>query len=244
MNIEDGKIAQGNVQIRIQQNDILKNVNEERVMEIWKSQKEKLGDALFDGDVICVDSIEKSSDLTILYCFIAKYRYIVASRIDKDFTPRLTILGASGASRFIENGKKYYILAKRSEKMFLAPGLIEFVPSGVVDTKSIVKIGEVDIYNAIYIEFEEEVVLDRKNINKIEGYYVIADSKVNSCDVCMILDLKCSGEEIVKAMKSSEEYYEPLFIEEKDLSYYVSKNKDKMINTSYYFAKEIIKMNN
>lgn len=215
---------------------------EDKVLEVWAKEKQRLGESLFDGDVLCYHGYEKRGDTINVFGAYTKYRYVVARRLLPELNIPATVIGVTGASIIREEGREYVAFAKRRENMFLAPGAIEVIPSGVVDMNVLKKDNTADFEKLLNIEFEEETLLSAGCIQETKGWWLIHDEMIDSCDICGILYLNCTRKEMKKAMLDSEEYAIPEFIDIRDLRSYIDDNRKKLTRLSYYFAQHISKM--
>lgn len=237
---DKGLIAEGNVKLIVENENFIPIDKESIIKDIWKKEKERLGDTLFDGEITCYNGIEYLNNKIIVKANITRYRYLVA----RDKMPELNInivpMGVSGACIIKEGNKEYVIFAKRAENMFLAPGQLELVPSGVIDTRCKNTDNSYDYRENLIHEFEEEVKLQSSVIEKITGWYIIRDEIVNSCDICGLMYLSCDKNEILEALKKSDEYDSAIIIEKNEIQDFIKDNEDKMIRTTYYFAKKLV----
>ena len=225
-----------NVVLYVANNGITIPKYENKVQEIWEKEKKRLGDSLFDGDVVCYHGYEKRGDTINVFGAITKYRYVVAKRLAPELNIVATVVGTTGASIIREDGNEYVVFAKRRENVFLAPGAIEVVPSGVVDEKVLRQDGTADYVKLLYTEFEEETLLKSACIEDTKGWVLIYDEMIDSCDICCVLYLNCTRKEMKKAMLESTEYAIPEFIDIRELKDYIEENKKRMTRLSYYFS--------
>ncbi len=236
-----GVVAKGNIEFKIINRPDNIKPNENEVNSIWKTEKNRLGDALFDGTFFCLTDITYQNNTYTIEAYPEKYRYLVANQIDPILELNITPMGVSGVCIIKEENQFYLVFARRSNNVFFAPNMLELVPSGMIDEDCREINGKYNPELALRKEFVEETGLDEDYINQMKPLYIIKDEDINSCDICFMIELSCSKEKILNSIKHSPEYNDAICIAFTDLKDYLLSKKDEMIKTSYYFTQELMK---
>ncbi len=161
------------------------------VEAIWKSEKERRGDNLFNGRLF---SIENSGPERITGWF-AEYRWFLAQRRDPSLYQVLKIrpLGVTGLLCCADG----IVLGRRAGHVEMDAGLWELVPSGGVDGSQVDGTGQPDLGAHLLTELEEESGIQAAAVSTPPQAFVMVEDHLNHVtDVGLIVRVNHSAGQV------------------------------------------------
>ena len=123
-------------------------------------------------------------------------------------------------------------LGRRSVNVTQYPGRWECVPSGGVDDSCARPDGTVDFAAMLLHEFEEEACLPAEKVRRVVPFAVIYDALARTYDVCCELTETADRDELIGAMRNSDEYTEVMVVTEDELEDCLRRLGDELIPLS------------
>ncbi|MEQ8196093.1 MAG: hypothetical protein RIB59_16550 [Rhodospirillales bacterium] len=156
----------------------------ERVDAIWRDEKRKRGEALYNGRVFNLTEIGKSE----LSGFYVDYAYALAQHREPGLFSDLSLrpLAVCG----IVSIKQGLIFGLRNENLTAHPGKWELAASGGVDDSVRGESGNVDYQEQFLNELCEELNLPSDAVGSMSTVALLEDSKTHVCD--LVLDTRLS----------------------------------------------------
>lgn len=177
---------------------------------------------LFDGTLVCVKDF--SSKLVSTYSI--SYKEYLASNHFPNYPHSHKPLAVSG---WILH-KERLLFGVRSNHVLQFSGDLELVPSGGIDSNSILDNQEVHYQRALEIEFEEETGMSSQVIERIEPEGLLYCPMSSLYDICQSIHIH--PEQEIDCDASNEEYSKLFWVPLNELKLFVEENKSKIIPTS------------
>jgi len=216
------------------QNSLIPNLDfdQQKLEQVWRNECEKKNNKLFNGKVLTyIDSLKKDNEFIIKGGFV-DYKIVLSARKEPSLGLKIKQIGVSGIT-IVEDKDEYYVLfSTRSSQTTEYPGFIELVPSGNIDESTIKTDGTIDYYSKLIDEFTEETGLEQDSIHKVSSLCFVMDKINQVYDVCCMIKIINSKENIVKNFGRVSEYAKPELISTSSLSKYIQKNYERIIPTS------------
>ena len=187
------------------------------VDEVWEHAVARVGGALYDAPILVYRGHEMADDLTTIHGVYLPYRYYYARYHCDDLRYNLEPIGVSGLTIFSEGGTRAVALGRRSGDVTQYPGRWECIPSGGVDDSCARPDGTVDFTAMLLHEFEEEACLPTEKVRRVAPFAVIYDALARTYDVCCELTVTTDRDELIAAMRDSDEYTDVMVVTEDDL---------------------------
>lgn len=200
----------------------LRAKHEDEIEEIW-AEKSK-NKELYNGRIVSlVNHSLENGHLKIDYCEVG-YKDFLAQRAGLDL--KLSPIGVSGITYFLEEGVKKFLVGKRSLNVTQFKGFNELVPSGSLE---IDENSNIECIKQLFIELKEEANIEKSRIKEAKPFCLIFDSDENVYDIGIAV--KLDG---VEDYKFSDEYKEMRF---------VSKVEFESINSKELMKASVMLMN-
>lgn len=176
-----------------------------RVAAIWRAEKAKRGDALFDGRLFSVSRLAPP----LITGWLAPYSWYVAGRHDPALRTVLGVrpLGVTGVMICDEG----IVFGRRASTVATDPDLWELAPSGGVDGEFLTPDGGIDLAAQILNELTEETGLPAAVVTPPpRPVALVEDGSSLVTDVGLLLRLGCGAAAVRAAFatKASREYTE------------------------------------
>lgn len=231
-------IATGDVLLKYTQSDEKKFYkHKEKIEQIWKKICKQKQNKLFNDDVLSFVNISRINKKTLVEGMFVKYKLVIADRKDPSLCLQINPIGVSGVVMINEHNEKYLLFSVRSSEVSEYPGYLELVPSGHIDKSIVRKNRIVDYKSKLIQEFEEETALSVDLINKIRTLGIVMDTVNRVYDICCVLEVNTTRENILVSFKKVSEYVKPEFISYNKLPNFIKSNYHKIIPTSLAIIK-------
>ncbi|MCP4594358.1 MAG: hypothetical protein GY842_26815 [bacterium] len=211
---------------------VLDSVQRQEVDVLWARGVAKSGSALHDSPLLAYRGHETAGGVTVIEGEFRPYRYYYAQCQRSDLDCGVDPIGVSGLMLLDEGPSQAVVIGRRSEQVSWYPGCWECVPSGGVDDTVARPDGTVDFAAMLTTEFEEEVCLPGRRIERVTPFAVIHDRRARTYDICCELPVRASREEVIEAIGASEEYSEVMVVNEADLAACLAELGGEMIALS------------
>jgi hypothetical protein len=169
---------------------------ERRVRQIWDAEKQRRGDALFDGTMLSV------SDFSPARWRLERvpYRYFLAQMRVPELKKNLGVLplAITGMVTLAE-GK---LMGRRSRDVVVEPGVVEFAPAGGLDQEDIVGT-VVDPLTGFRREWREEIGFDWPEGGELRVVGRCPDPVAGPIDLIVTGRLDLPLEEVVRRHRES-----------------------------------------
>jgi len=154
-----------------------------KVEAIWKAEREKKGDKLFNGEVLTFLSFVDG----VVEAGITDYKTFLAQPRDPSLYEDLGVrtLAVSGLVTVDDE----IIFGKRAEHLTQHPGLWELVPSGGMDVSN----SPIDQF---FLELEEELGIPKSRVLSTSVFLVVEDLIAHTMDFCVMAELSGSRQEL------------------------------------------------
>jgi len=225
--IHKGNLILKNTSPKKIDNDTLKKIS-----KIWKSEFKKNNERLFNDKVLSFDRIFKNNNATIVEGSYVDYKTVLVDRKEPKLNLKINQIGVSGMTLIQENNNLNVLFSIRSSIITEYPGFIELVPSGNLDQSVLEDDGTINYKSKLIEEFEEETGLNRSSINKVSTLGLVRDNINHVYDVCCLLILNTSSEELTSSFEKVSEYKVPQLVNVKDLKKFSTNNSNKIVPTS------------
>ncbi len=200
---------------------------DKKVNDIWVS-KRKYNKYLYDSEIISVLEINNYK----IQGFKSSYKNFVAQQNNCIVHKSIKIrpLAISGIL-LCEEG---VVFGRRSNESFQGAGQIELCPSGAVDVDVVCTKFGVDVLRQLYSELSEELGIDGNFISKILPLGVIEDLSSGVIDLCAIIFLDISFDELTVKYKINQnfEYSEIFLVKKFEFEKFIINNKNNLVNVS------------
>lgn len=205
--------------------------SQDKIDDFWIK---KLDDnpKLFDGKALCLVNFYQQDSSGIAEVSFVNYRNIIASREIPELDLKFDQVGVSGIMIFKENNTEEILFSKRSSDITEYPKYFELVPSGNLDESVLQSNQMIDFKKKIIQEYCEETKLSSKTIKNIETLGFVKDNINKVYDICCLIEIQSTREEIFSAFENSDEYDEPVLISKNDLKSFVNSNQNHLVPTS------------
>ncbi len=198
---------------------------------IWKKVYSKKNEKLFNNKTLIFHGFDKTDNELIVKGSFLDYKIAISSRIEPSLELDIKQIGVSGVIIFNDE-KEYVLFSTRSTDTTEYPGFIELVPSGHLDESTIQLNGTIDYISKLTEEFYEETGLSVDVIKSVKCLGFVFDKISHVYDVCCIIEINSSIQEIEKSFEGISEYSEPKFISLESLSDFINVNYDRIVPTS------------
>lgn len=213
-------------------NDKISTPQKKKIEAVWIKQQKNRKKKLFNSKVLSLKSIRQNKKQIFIAANFVDYKYIITDRIEPSIELKLKQIGTSGLILINDRKNKYTLLAKRSKNNTEYPGYFELVPSGNLDYFSKQNNLHLDYKSKLLEELEEEIGIDRNQVEKVFEICVIND-KINSVyDVCCIIKLSVNKLAVMKNIRKTAEYTEPKFIKIEDIPEFITKHNKNIVPTT------------
>jgi len=202
------------------------------VDELWERGIAELGDALYDNPLLVYREHETAGDLTTIHGVYRSYRYYYAQAKDSNFDCGMAPIGVSGLTVFSEGETRAVAIGRRSKTVAYYAGSWECIPSGGMDDSFARADGTVDFAAMLLDEFEEEACLPPDRVRCVTPFAVIYDRIARTYDICCELPVATTRDELIAAMRRSDEYSEVMVVTENELGDCVRQLGDELIPLS------------
>jgi len=208
------------------------NYDKEKIDKIWNEKYKKINNTIFNDKVLTFhDSFINGKILTVTGKY-EDYSLVISSREDSSLKLNIKQIGVSGAILLNDTSGLSLLFAIRSVNSTEYPGFLELVPSGNLDTIILKKNGQIDYIEKIFQEFQEETGLSNDVLKNVSCIGLVFDPQNQVYDVCCLLEITSSKNEIIKSFEKVSEYVQPKLIPVNTLSDFVKKNRKKITPTS------------
>ncbi len=147
------------------------------VERIWKKEKEARGDALYNGKLLSLLSM----DATCLVGEVVDYKHFLAQHSDPSLFEKIKIVPVAVTG--IVSVENKYLIGKRSKRVLTHQGLMEFVPSGGVE-QGIMQSGTLYPSQQLLLELFEETGMELTVVEAITPFAVIKQGIQGPVDIC------------------------------------------------------------
>ncbi|MFH0983683.1 MAG: NUDIX domain-containing protein [Planctomycetota bacterium] len=192
-------------------------VQHRAVDDIWVHGRARLGEALYDAPILIYQDHEIAGDLTTLHGVYQPYRYYYAQCRSEGLNCGVEPIGVSGLMVLCDSGTRAVVLGRRGTTVAQYPGRWECVPSGGVDDAYACPDGTVDFAAMLLHEFEEETCLPAEHVRRVTPFAVIYDRVARTYDICCGLEVGTGRDELLGAMRHSDEYTEVRWVAQQEL---------------------------
>lgn len=208
------------------------NYDHEAMERIWRDICSKKSNKLFNSKVLTFhDSYEINNMLIVKGSFL-DYKIVISTRKEPSLGLKIKQIGVSGIIIVNDNNEKYILFATRSPKTTEYPGFIELVPSGNIDESVVRSDGTIDYISKIKEEFSEETGLELDSIDNIANLCFVKDKLNQVYDICCLINIKSSKENILEKFERVSEYIHPKLVPLSSLTCFIEENYKKIIPTS------------
>jgi hypothetical protein len=168
-----------------------------QVEQIWREEKTRRGDRLFNGRMFSVSSSEPGS----IIGWLAEYKCLVAQRREPNLfaTLRVCPLAVTGLLRCADG----IVFGRRTNDIEQDAGLWELVPSGGIDGSTANADGSVDLGAQIIKELAEEIGIPAESLMAPpQPFALVHDSDSHVWDMALALRTSLAKSEIVAAFSA------------------------------------------
>ncbi|MEM2916590.1 MAG: HAD family hydrolase [Candidatus Woesearchaeota archaeon] len=211
-----------------------------RVEQIWLAETAR-NPKLFNGTVFAYLRHSLQGATTIIEGAFVDYKQFLAQLREPVLDLGIKPVGVSGFTVINDNGKRYAVFALRSDDVTEYPGHLELVPSGSLDISALGPDGTVRFHDKLRDEFSEETGLPASAITSIRSCGLVFDRKDQVYDVCAIIEVNATRQQVLDAFCSVSEYHKPCFVALKDLSKFVEENAHVLVPSSLALARIVSK---
>ena len=198
---------------------------------IWKKEYSKNTKKLFNNKTLIFNSFDRREKESIVKGSFIDYKLAISSRIEPSLGVDIKQIGVSGVVIFCDN-KEYILFSTRSHNTTEYPNFIELVPSGHIDESTVLQNGSIDYISKLTEEFHEETGLSVSVIKNIKCLGFVFDKISHVYDICCVIEIDSSVQEIENSFKTVSEYLEPKFISLESLSDFININYNRIVPTS------------
>jgi hypothetical protein len=171
----------------------------ERVEEIWRNEKVRRGDALFNGQLF---SVQYACSSSIIGC-LAEYKFFLAQRRDPSLWRALCIrpLAVQGVLLCADG----VVFGLRADHVEQDAGQWELVPSGAIDGSTRKPDGSIDLVQHVLVELVEETGIGAVEMKSPpRAFAMVNDADTHVSDVGFILRTSLSKVDVMIAFASLE----------------------------------------
>jgi len=170
-----------------------------RIEEIWRSEKERRKETLFNGRLFSVETAEPKR----IVGWLAEYKWFLAQRRDPNLGRILRIypLAVTGLLVCADG----VVFGRRADHVEQDAGLWELVPSGGIDGSASRPDGSIDLIQHLLTELVEETGITASMIaSPPQPVALIGDDKANVWDVGFVVRTDASKATIISSFASLE----------------------------------------
>ena len=200
----------------------------EFVERIWREEKEKRGEFIYDAPLLFLTRHKRSS---IQSRFIQYKDYIALKRRPDIFkNQEIFTLGVSG----LLLSEDHLFWAKRAHHVTGYADYYEIVPSGGIDATFAGESGRVDFVAQLIQELKEEIGVQEKHIIEKNPFALIFDEGDRTYDICVECRLSLKPQRVIEIMRKSRqnEYVKAVAVKIGELEDFLADKNNKVVPTS------------
>jgi hypothetical protein len=196
---------------------------------IWRRESDARASKIFNGEFLNFVSLEPGR----LVGEFVEYKFLLAQLRDPELKEKLQIRPVS-VSAITLAGEKV-LFGKRSEHVTTDKGAYETVPSGGIDSRSLVD-GKIDLHRQFTDELWEETGISVTDVKNAAPFALIYDALRNSYEICgeILVNYNILKEEL----PPNEEYDSLTWVSKSDLQTFVAKHQKEILPFSIFLLKE------
>ncbi|MBZ0270437.1 hypothetical protein K8I61_00255 [bacterium] len=204
-----------------------------RIDELWEAERARRPHA-FDAPLFTVEAF-RDGGVTGRYM---RYREYLALREEPELAPGGAVPASLGVSGLLVAGGRV-VLARRAKHVWQYPGMLELVPSGVVDAAHRAENGTIDFRAQILDELFEEVGVARDHITAVQPFALVFDSRIGTFDIAIELRTELSATDIEHFAQTAphDEYEGIRMVPIEGLNRFVAENRRRIIPLSLAMLK-------
>lgn len=195
---------------------------EQKISEIWKTEKLKRGDGLFNSEVLSFVQVEGE----VLVARITDYRtYLAQARAPHLYDVlKVRKLAVSG---LVALGSQI-VFGKRAMHLTQDAGKWELAPSGGVAYRAADGNGRLTVEQQFFEELEEELGLQRSMVSSFRPLLFVEDTESHVIDIGIDVELSGNRTDIEAALKRrSDEYSEICWIDKSEIDQFCSVERQR-----------------
>lgn len=206
-----------------------------KIDENWRTEKEKRGDSLFNGQVLSFVGYNNGR----LETRITDYRTFLAQKRDPSLYAVLQVqfLAVSG---LVSLGSQI-VFGKRAMGVAQEPGKWELAPSGGLTPRALGRDKNHPIEEQFFEELEEELGIPRTAVTSITPFLLVEDTGEHTVDIGLDVRLAGGKDDISEAMKRrTSEYSEVRWIDLSEVKSFCERERSRsaLVEVSYILLRE------
>lgn len=201
----------------------------------WQAAQAACNGAMFNGLNFSLSGLTVGPSGCEVRGRFEEFKRYLAQRGNPTLDLGIRPLGVSGMILFDVDGAPATVIARRAAHLTHAPGLLELVPSGHLNDAFLRADGSVDALEQLREEFAEETGLPADRLLSAETYALVVDHRELVYDVCCVLHVQTSAEELLTAMAGRDEYLKPEVVKICDLKPWLNTHRNQLVAASQVF---------
>lgn len=201
-----------------------------RVDAIWEEEEQRLGEGLFDGQLLSATAVDASR----LVGRFVSYRYFLAQLCDPSLSDVLDI-HAVAVTGVTWDCKDRLLVGQRAHKVTQHPDMYELAPSGGIDP-STCSGGVIDYCSQILQELQEEATVTAAHVIAVKPWQLVYECSRSIWELA--LEVQLSGEAV--PLYNPAEYRKLLWIARSDIAAFLKEYHEQVVPLTAYVCRQIV----
>lgn len=203
----------------------LSDVTMQRIEKIWRREKQKRQDRLFNGKVLSLIEYDQEGLLAEFIEYKRFLAYVLEPSLRKDLNVKPLSLSC------ITHTSRALLLGRRSQTVLQYPLWFELAPSGGIDADS--SVGErIDVVGQAFRELKEETGYSLTEVQQLNPFALVYDSSTGVYEICIEIMMKPETDQ--QKLAPTQEYDLLTWVSKDELPSFIQQNEKNIVPLSLH----------